>query len=235
LIKIILDDFGISLGRKKNRFIIRKGKEKKEYPADDVDSIICTTSGASVTSSALRLAIKKNIRVTFAYHSGHPYGIVMPVTLTSSVRARRMQFQAYTERKGVTLAKEFVKGKLKNQANLIKLMAKNRKHRDRDLADILYNSGRVIDQIYTQVDKVVGPYVDVVRQKLINLEAEAARTYWSAISLILPSELGFTGRKTGGGSVRRYAKLWVSSCAVSGSVKDCLLCWFRSIRRILAC
>jgi len=109
-----------------------------------------------------------------------------------------MQFKAYTEPKGLVLAKEFVKGKLKNQANILKLMAKNRKLRNRFLADVLYHSGRAIDRIYDYIDKITGKRVDDVRLKLMNLEAEAARTYWGAISQVLPSELEFPGRKTRG-------------------------------------
>ena len=196
--KIILDDFGIFLGRKRNRFLVRKGDYKREYPADEVDSIICTTAGASISASALRLAIEKNIQITFAYYDGSPYGILMPTAMTGSVRARREQFKAYSDRRGLILAKAFIKGKLKNQANLLKLMAKNRKYRDEILAEKLYRAGRNIDRLYESIDLVEGTNIEEKRQALMNIEAEAARAYWSTISLILPSELEFTGRKTRG-------------------------------------
>jgi len=196
--KIILDDFGIFLGRKRNRFIIRKGEEKREFQAETVDSIICTTIGASITSSALRLAAEKKIQMIFAYHSGDPYAILMPTTLTGSVRARREQFEAYTDKRSLTLAKAFIKGKLKNQANILKLMAKNRKPRNRRLAAELYKAGRTIDGINQTIDQIEGRNIDEKRQTLMNIEAEAARTYWRAISLTLPTELEFTGRKTRG-------------------------------------
>jgi CRISPR-associated protein Cas1 len=40
--------------------------------------------------------------------------------------------------------------------------------------------------------------VDEKRQELMNIEAEGARFYWSAIRLILPAELNFVGRETRG-------------------------------------
>lgn len=196
--KIFLDDFGIFLGRKRNRFVVKKGREKREFVADEVESIVCTSKGVAISTSALNLAINNNVQVVFAMYSGWPYAILMPTTMTGSVRARREQFLAYTDERGFVLAKGFVEGKIKNQANILKLMAKNRKQRDPSLAELLYRSGRLIDEIYDRLGKEKGPNIDAKRQDLMNLEAEAARIYWRAVGRILPSELGFEGRETRG-------------------------------------
>lgn len=195
---IVLDDFGTYLGKKRNRFVVRKGDEKREFQVEKVDSIICTSMGAAFSSGALNLAIKNNIQVVFAHYSGQPYAILMPMSMTGSVRARREQFLAYNDERGLILAKGFVMGKLKNQANILKLMAKNRKARDKVLADRLYHAGRMIDEIYDHVDSLVGCNIDEKRLELMNLEAEAARTYWRSLSLILPEKIGFDGRETRG-------------------------------------
>ena len=81
-----------SVGRKRNRFSIKKNGEVKEIVADDVDSIICCSSGVSFSASALELATENNIQVIFAKYRGWPYAVLMPATLTGSVRARREQF-----------------------------------------------------------------------------------------------------------------------------------------------
>ncbi|MGB9959702.1 MAG: CRISPR-associated endonuclease Cas1 [Candidatus Bathyarchaeales archaeon] len=196
--RIFLDDFGIFLGRKRNRFIIKKEDEVKEMVADDVDSIICCSSGVAFSASALDLAIQNNIQVVFARYSGWPYAVLMPASMTGSVRARREQFTAYNDQRGFTLAKKFVSGKLTNQANLLKLMAKNRRQTDPTLSESLYEAGKNIDQINMKVDQEHGLRIDDKRQDLMNLEAEAARLYWEAVRQILPVELGFTGRETRG-------------------------------------
>lgn len=196
--KIFLDDFGIFLGRKRNRFVVKKGEEKREFPADDVDSIICTSRGVAISSSALSLAVNRNIQVVFAMYSGWPYAILMPTTMTGTVRARREQFLAYADERSLALAKGFVRGKLKNQANLLKLMAKNRKRTDASVAERLYRAGRMIDGVFERVDMEEGLNIDEKRQDLMNLEAEAARIYWNAVGCVLPGELGFKGRETKG-------------------------------------
>ena len=63
---VFLDDFGIFLGRKRNRFSIKKNGEVKEIVADNVDSIICCSSGVAFSASALELATENNIQVVFA-------------------------------------------------------------------------------------------------------------------------------------------------------------------------
>ena len=196
--KIFLDDFGIFLGRKRNRFIMKKKGEVKEIVADDVDSIICCSSGVAFSASALNLAVQNNIQVVFARYNGWPYAVLMPASMTGSVRARREQFIAYNDERGFILAKKFITGKLANQANLLKLMAKNRRQSDPALSERLYEAGKAIDETYAKVDKEQGFKIDDKRQDLMNLEAEAARFYWDAIRQILPTELGFTGRITRG-------------------------------------
>jgi len=196
--KIFLDDFGIFLGRKRNRFIIKKGAEVKEIVADDVDLIVCCSSGVAFSASALELAVENNIQVIFARYRGWPYAVLMPASMTGSVRARREQFISYNDERSVVLAKKFIAGKLVNQANFLKLMAKNRRQTDPDLAEKLYESGKLIDEANERISLEHGSNIDEKRQQIMNLEAEAARYYWECVRKILPIELGFTGRKTRG-------------------------------------
>ncbi|MCW3995983.1 MAG: CRISPR-associated endonuclease Cas1 [Candidatus Bathyarchaeota archaeon] len=195
---VFLDDFGIFLARKRNRFSIKKGGETKEIVAEDVDSIICCSSGVAFSSSALELATENNIQVVFAKYRGWPYAILMPASLTGSVRARREQFLAYNDERSVVLAKKFIAGKLVNQANFLKLMAKNRRQTDPKLAEKLYESGKLIDEANDRISREQGSNIDEKRQQIMNLEAEAARYYWDCVRQILPAELGFTGRMTRG-------------------------------------
>jgi len=196
--KIFLDDFGVFLGRKRNRFVIKKKDGKREVLADDVDQIICTCQGVSFSVSAIRLAVERNIQIVFARYGGWPYAILMPMTVTGSVKARREQFMAYNDKRGVILAQSFVSGKLKNQANLLKLIAKNRRHTDPSLAEKIYDAGRRVDEIIEKVKSLEGERIDDMRLVLMNLEAEGARIYWAALQDILPSKLGFRGRVTRG-------------------------------------
>ncbi|MEM3737102.1 MAG: CRISPR-associated endonuclease Cas1 [Candidatus Bathyarchaeia archaeon] len=196
--KIFLDDFGIFLGRKRNRFVVKQKDRKDEIVADNVDSIVCACQGVSMSASALNLAMTHNIQVVFARYGGWPYAILMPTAMTGSVRARREQFLAYNDERGYFLAKNFVAGKLANQANFLRLIAKNRKTTNPLLAQRIYDSGRAVSDIATRLASVTSGRIDEKRQELMNLEAEGARVYWGAIKEILPKELNFEGRETRG-------------------------------------
>jgi CRISPR-associated protein Cas1 len=197
-LKIFLDDFGTFLGRKRGRFLIRGRDKKLEVPVDDAEAIICTSQGVAVSSSALRLAVEHGVQVVFAGYRGWPYALLMPTTLTGSVRARREQFKAYNDSRGFALARAFVTGKILNQASLLKLTAKNRKDVDPELAGELYEAGRRIGLIAERVKAEPERPIDEARLDLMNLEAEAARIYWDAVKKLLPGELGFPGRETRG-------------------------------------
>jgi len=197
-LKIFLDDFGIFLGRKRNRFVVKKAGESKEVVADDVDSIICCSSGVAFSASALHLAVENNIQVVFARYGGWPYAVLMPSSMTGSVRARREQFIAYNDERGFVLSKKFIAGKLVNQANLLKLMAKNRRQTDPNVAEKIYECGKCIDAVNERIDAEQGLNIDEKRQQLMNLEAEGARFYWESIRYVLPAELNFKGRETRG-------------------------------------
>jgi len=198
-LSLFLDDFGLFIGKKGNRFCVKKnGDIVREVVADDVESIICCSSGVSFSSSALELAVEHKIQVVFAKYRGWPYAVLMPADLTGSVRARREQFLAYNDERSVVLAKKFIAGKLVNQANFLKLMAKNRRQSDSKLSEKLYDSGRLIDDINDKISREKGDNIDAKRQQIMNLEAEAARHYWSCVQQILPDELEFTGRITRG-------------------------------------
>jgi CRISPR-associated protein Cas1 len=105
---------------------------------------------------------------------------------------------AYNDERSLVLAKKFIAGKLANQANFLKLMAKNRRQTEPSLAGRLYESGKMIDDVNERINREQGRNIDEKRQQLMNLEAEGARYYWDSIRQILPSELGFTGRETRG-------------------------------------
>jgi CRISPR-associated protein Cas1 len=114
------------------------------------------------------------------------------------VRARREQFKAYNDARGCMLAKSFVMGKVLNQASLLKLMAKNRRDFNPQLAEELYKAGRSVGHIAERVKAEPERPIEEARLNLMNLEAEAAKIYWDAVKKLLPEELEFHGRETRG-------------------------------------
>lgn len=197
--KLVIDSFGVFLGRKGNRFLVREQSGRKnEVNAGDVEEIHLVNPGVAVSVSAIRLALSQGVLIVYGRRDGWPTGFTVPAVLTGTIKARREQYRGYNDSRGVELAKSFAKAKTFNQASLLRLLAKNRIWRERELAAKLYEKAEKILESCYAIELVKGDRVDHVRESIMNKEAEAARVYWSAIASILPQELGFRGRITRG-------------------------------------
>jgi CRISPR-associated protein Cas1 len=196
---IILEDFGVFLGKKSERFVIKKkGKTLAEYPASQVERIIVSSSGASLSSSALYLAVTNRIPVSFTYSSGRPFGFLTPTLSHGTVLTRRAQYEQSGTLVATNLAKGFILGKLSNQKGLLKGWAKSRTRTDINLANRLFDLANDLDQAIEKIEIVDGALDDITRLTIMNIEGIAAASYWKGVSMILPTELGFESRVTRG-------------------------------------
>ena len=56
--RLVLDEFGQILGRKRNRYIVKGNESKKEVYSPDIDQIFILNPGMLISVSALRLALR---------------------------------------------------------------------------------------------------------------------------------------------------------------------------------
>lgn len=198
---LVLRHYGTSLGKSHKKFVVKRGGEKiGEYPVESVELIsVEGKRGKFLSSDAIALALEHRVFIIFATKNGKPYGIIMPPTMTGSVQVRRYQFLAYFDPRGVHLAKSFALGKVTNQQRLLKLWAKNRKKESPKLAEELFDSAESMNSIIDKLRKYKADRVSSsVQQDIRNLEAEAARVYWSSVAKVLHPEWEFKGRVTKG-------------------------------------
>ena len=196
---IILEDFGLFLGKKSERFTIKKkGKLVAEFPAHEVERIIVSSSGVSLSSAALHLAVENRIPVSFTYRSGHPFGFLTPTIGHGTVLTRRAQYLEFGSKNATELAKGFVRGKVMNQKRLLKAWAKSRTRTKPKLADVLNKLADGIEEKERDIRNISGELNADLRLLIMNLEGQAASYYWSGVSELLPSSLRFTTRITRG-------------------------------------
>ncbi len=189
--RVVLSSYGLFLGAKGERLIIRKGKEVLgEIPAHEVSQVLIDTGGMSVSSAAMRLMLKHGVEM-LVMRGGKLMGRLAPARRGSNIRLKMRQFSIRDSVEGLELAKAFVTGKMGNQADLLKSLAKNRKGEVREL---LRRTAYKIEDLIKRASEVRGSPA-AVRGKLVSVEAEAGKLYWSAIASILPEGLGFTSRR----------------------------------------
>jgi CRISPR/Cas system-associated endonuclease Cas1 len=83
-LKLVLNEFGLFLGRRRNRYIVKNDKNKKEILSSDVEQIHILNPGITVSISALRLALKNQTLVVLADRVGWPHGFVTPAMIKLS-------------------------------------------------------------------------------------------------------------------------------------------------------
>ncbi len=196
---IILEDFGTFLGKKGDRFVVKqKGKTLGEFPVSQVERIIISSSGSSLSSSAIYLAVENRIPIAFTYTDGTPFGFLTPTRGHGTVLTRRAQYLHAASPYATHLSKGFIDGKTMNQRNLLNMWAKSRTRTSPEIAKHLYNLSYEVDTIRNELDLVEGSMNVEKRQNLMNIEGRIAAHYWEGVGLVIPNSFEFTTRNTRG-------------------------------------
>ena len=187
--QLILNTFGASLRRKDGMFHVLSGKKEVTVSPRKVQSI-CATTGVHLSTDALRLALEHHIDVLLIDSRGDPYGRFWHGRLGSTTALRRRQLEVSMTEEGVALAREWVVGKLEQQAEYLKELARTRPDRAGELEGIAATIGRFAGD----VKSAQGTSLDELRGTLMGLEGVAGREYFRGLSLALPERFRFRGR-----------------------------------------
>jgi CRISPR-associated protein Cas1 len=161
--------------------------------------------GVSLSSDVIRKCAEAGIPISFVSKSGRPYARIISAGLTGTVKTRREQLLAYENGRSVVLGKAFAEGKLRNQINLLKYMAKYRKRREKEIYQEVQIAISEIKKIIENLKKLDAENIDALRLYILNLEGRGAQIYWETIQKLLKTDVNWPGRR------RRGAKDLVNS------------------------
>lgn len=113
-----LNTKGTYLHVKDDMFEIKIRKENSEiekfhYSSKKIKSIVLSL-GISLSSDAVKLAVKNNIDIIFSDYDGFPLGRVWHSKLGSTTKIRKYQLEASSNRTGFLFIKEWLNISLKN-------------------------------------------------------------------------------------------------------------------------
>ncbi|WP_298360356.1 CRISPR-associated endonuclease Cas1 [Runella sp.] len=163
--------------------------EKKQYSANKVTHILLTT-GTSLSTDAVKLAMKFNVDIVFTEQDGSPIGRVWHSKLGSTTKIRKSQLEASLNATGVKWTKEWLMAKLDNQLNFIKDLKKHRPQH----ADFLNDKISRIEALSVSINTLEAQKVTEIADTLRGLEGTAGRLYFETLNYVLPSEYQFKGR-----------------------------------------
>lgn len=201
---LIADQFGTHIGKYSERLkVTQKGETLAQAPLLHLQAVSILSSGVSISSDALEACTERGIPIYFLNSRGEPYASIYAAGLTGTMLTRREQLRAFDDSRGRHLALQFAIGKLQNQAITLKYLGKNRDEGEQvaDLrlaADALSDSQSKLEQMRDRVDAEMA--VEGVRERIMGLEGDAARTYWQAVRPLLPETYGWKSRQGRGAS-----------------------------------
>ena len=195
--QLVLNTYGAYLSRRGELFQVKVKDQSTEISARKVRSILIST-GAAFSSDAVQLAVEKNIDILFLDKYGDPFGRVWHGRPGSTTAIRRMQLAAAQTDLGVQLALGWIGRKFDNQIALLTRMRDRRTRLSAPLTEAIGSLKTLKEQTQDLASNASADTetisIDTMRQSLLGLEGRAGRTYWEAVSLLLPVHYRFEGR-----------------------------------------
>lgn len=192
--EIIVDEYGVSLGKKSERLVLKKeGKVIKEYAIKELQDLIISNKCGAISIPLLEELIQNGTQVHFVDYKEEPFVSFYTPAHHGSVKGRREQLLSYYDERGVMFVKELICAKIHNQINNIKYFTKSRKSED-FVEEIEDNIGKM-NSYAEQILAINGKNVDEIRLSVLSVEAHAAKLYWNSLSILLGKYVEFKGRK----------------------------------------
>jgi len=186
--ELVINTYGSYLRKKDDCFLVKNEDKEFEISAKKVERIIITT-GAFLSTDAIKFAVENNIDLVFLDEFGNPYGRVWHSKLGSTTLIRRKQLELAEIEAGLELAKSWIAQKFDNQVDFLKRMANSRPNKE---SEILEYANR-IEGIKDKLGEVTGG-LEEKRGTIMGLEGSAGRIYFEALAFIVPERFEFEGR-----------------------------------------
>jgi len=205
---LVVVEYGAHVGKYSQRLkVTKKGETLAQAPLIHLESVTIAGSGVSISAEAVRECTERGIPIHFLSRRGVPYASLYSAGLTGTAATRRAQLLTYHQSRAISLVIAFGTGKLQNQSNLLKYLAKYRKETNPELYRVLrMHATEVLDSLI-ELERI-SHYPEVLsgeagiedlRAEIMGLEGRAARQYWEAVQHLLPARYGFK-KRTGRGA-----------------------------------
>ena len=197
--ELIVEGPGVFVGKHQGRLRVSKDKAVvEEAPLIHLKQVLLVGSGVGISSDAVRACGEEGIPIHFLSGTGAAVAGLYAAGLTGTVATRRAQLLVYLDERGLALARSFVVGKLENQANLLRYMAKYRKDAYPELYRELELRVLEVRDGLGAIGRIHAATVEGARDQLLGIEGNAAACYWRAVALVVPESLDWPGRLTRG-------------------------------------
>lgn len=193
--QLIISGFGIFLGKKSERLVIKQGqKAVYEFPFFRLNEVIVSSKGISVSSDLIEEICRRGIRLSFLTGNGKPYAMILSPMITATILSRREQILAYNDNRGLELSKTIVQGKIKNQEKLLRYFGKYLKQSSPERFKKIDLIADKLKEIQGRIRSIKGKNIYEVRHIISGIEGISGRLYWEGVKEIVSQKIEFFGR-----------------------------------------
>ena len=165
-----IQKIGVFVGISKNKIVIKqKNKVINSYPISQIQRIVITSLSVSLSNKLLFVCVNRNIHIDFIYKN-EPYCSFIKYNSASTQLIHKQALLLNTP-KHFEIAKQFLKGKLKNQINYIKYLSKYHIFLDENIKKM-----ENIYQNFKQNQKI---------ESLMGFEGSMAVIYWDSLAKVM--------------------------------------------------
>lgn len=186
--QLIINTYGSYLQKNGDCFRIKTDEKYFEVSCKKISSILISTA-AYITSDAIKMAIENNIDIIFVDEFGNPYGRVWHSKLGSTTLIRRRQLEISDTQDGMKLALEWIQTKFNNQIEFLKKLRTTRPHKSAEITIFIERLSEIASGLYN----LIGP-LEECRARVMGIEGAGGRTYFEALSFLMPERFRFDGR-----------------------------------------
>jgi CRISPR-associated protein Cas1 len=193
---LFIQDYGAFVSKHQGRLRITvKGERQQDAPLLHLETLTLADHGVSISADAIAACARYGIPVHIVDSRGDPVASMYASTLIGTVKTRRAQLLAYADKRGFETARALALGKIRNQAALLRYVAKYRQEKDPALYQALRDAAIETLGHEQELLALKAACIDDVRGQMLSAEGRAAKAYWAGVKHLTPSELGWPGRK----------------------------------------
>jgi CRISPR/Cas system-associated endonuclease Cas1 len=184
--QLIVSGFGLYLGKKSERLIVRKDKTVVyQFPFFRIQEVVIASRGISISADLLEELCIRGIRVNFWGAAGKPYALISSPYLNATIQTRRDQLTAFNDKRGFEFCRAVVEGKVRNQEKVIRYFAKYLKKTDAERFDQVNGVADSLRKQWKKVREVQADAIGEKRDVLMGIEGASGRLYWQAVAEII--------------------------------------------------
>ena len=183
---LYINEPGTSLGVSKNTLVVKKSRKTLfSMPKTQCERVIIAAKSVSISSDFVALCAELGIGIDFLDRSLKKHLALLSSSKQAYAKMTNLQLQLLGTPQQFRLAREFLRGKTKNQINYLRYLNKYHKRFDRCITQMRHIQKHLLHDAQTTGE-------------LMGFEGQVSHLYWSALSDMLSSKVAFSGRTTKG-------------------------------------